>query len=329
MSMPQSILVVVDASMHETPAVQRAVEIARRAKARLHLCMPAFDRRIDAAAELVHPDVERLAREQYFNERLRWLTGVTTELASRGLNASCEVIWTPFMHDAVIAKVLEFGHDLVVRDLEPETFLGRWSSVRGTDWKLARLCPVPLMFVKASSPVMPRHIAAAVDPGHAQSRASGLDDRILSFGLPLALAMDARLDLLHVFTHRPEDEGLSAKLDELLETMRTTDRQAFDAFADRHSVPADRRVFMGGRSVEEICRYVEDNGVELLIIGSEYRGGIERFFLGGTAEQLVAHAPCDLVLVRPEGFGATLARHRDLEALCARYGVTLPPRGAA
>jgi universal stress protein E len=116
-------------------------------------------------------------------------------------------------------------------------------------------------------------------------------------------------------------------MDELLETMRAGDRRAFDAFADAHSVPADRRAFLGGRSVEEICRYVEENKVDLLIIGSEYRGGIERFFLGSTAEQLVSHAPCDLVLVRPDGFGATLARHRDLEALCQRYGVTLKMPG--
>ncbi|HKY90038.1 MAG TPA: universal stress protein [Nevskiaceae bacterium] len=324
--MPQSILVVVDASMRETPAVHRAVELARRAKARLHLCMPAFDRRIDAAAELVHPDVERMAREQYFNERLRWITGVTSELASRGVNATCEVIWTPLMHDAVIAKVLEFGHDLVVRDLEPEPFLGRWTSVRSTDWKLARLCPVPLMFVKPSSAIMPRQIAAAVDPGHANARASGLDDRVLEFGLPLALAADARLALVHVFPHRREDVGMSAKMDELLDTMREADRQAFDAFADRHSVPKDRRVLLGGRSAEELCRFVEEKGIELLIVGSEYRGGIDRFFLGSTAEQLVAHAPCDLVLVRPDGFGATLARHRDLEALCERFGVKLARR---
>lgn len=322
---PQSILVVVEQAMHETPAVHRAVELARRLKARLHLFMPVFDRRIDAVAELVHPDVERLAREPFFDERLHWLAGVTAAIVAHGVRATCEAIWTPLMHDAVIVKVLDGGHDLVVRDLEPETLLGRWTSVKPTDWKLARLCPVPLMLVTASSAPIPSRIAAAVDPVHAHGRASGLDERTLSIGRPLALAFGAQLDLVHVFSHEPSDAGVPAMIEDVLETLREDDAKAFAGFADAHSVPADRRVLLGGRLVEEICRYVEASGVGLLVIGSEYRTGIERFFLGSTAERLIAHPPCDLLLARPEGFGGTLARHRDLEALRARFGFRQGP----
>ena len=62
MSLPQQILALVDPTMHQTAATRRAVELARRCGARLHLLMVAFDERIDATAELVDPEIANLAR---------------------------------------------------------------------------------------------------------------------------------------------------------------------------------------------------------------------------------------------------------------------------
>lgn len=322
MKMPQQILVVVDAATYQTAASRRAIELARRTGARLHLWMPAFDERIDATAELVHPDVERRARGQFIEERLRPLAAWTAELVSQGLRATCEVVWAKAAQDALLAAVLELSPDLVVKDLQRESFLRRWSVIRNADWRMARTCPAPLMLVQPESPVLPARIAAAVDPAHPNAHPSELDERVVQTALPLALAANATLELLHVFPYRPQDEGLSAKMDELIEQLRREDAEAFARFAEKFSVPQDRRVLLGGQAVVELVKHAEESGVGLLVIGSQYRTGFDRFLLGSTAEGVIAQAGCDLLLVRPDRFAAELARHVDVDTLKARYAAT-------
>ncbi len=318
MSLPKLILAVVDPAMQITAGAHRAVELARRSGARLHLFMSVFDARIDATAELVDPEVERLARQQFIDVRLNWLAEWTAGLVSQGLRASCEVAWARKEHEAVIAKVLESGVDLVVKDLRRESVLRRWTSIRTSDWRLARLCPVPLMLVQDGARPLPSRLAAAVDPSHPDAHPEGLDDRVVQAALPLAMACGAALELLHVFPYHRADAGLAAKMDELIEELRRDDCVAFNQFADRHSVAPEQRVLLGGEPVAETLRHAELGHVELLVIGSQYLTGLDRLLLGSHAEAFVSQAACDLLIVRPDDFGRELARHGALDALQKR-----------
>ena len=315
MSLPKLILAVVDPAMRTTVGTRRAIELARRSGARLLLFMCAFDARIDATAELVDPEVERLAREQFIQVRLRWLAEWTAELVSQDLHASCEVTWARKEYEAVIGKVLETGADFVVKDLRRDTVMRRWSAIRSTDWRLARLCPVPLMLVQEDAPLLPSRVAAAVDPSHPDAHAAGLDDGVVHAALPVAMACGASLELLHVFPYRRADEGLAAKMDELIEELRRDDRLAFNRFADRHSVASEQRLLLGGEPVAEILRHAQTAKIDLLVIGSQYRSGLDRLLLGSHAEALIAQAACDLLIVRPDNFARELARHRAFETL--------------
>ncbi|THD03134.1 hypothetical protein B1810_11150 [Panacagrimonas perspica] len=277
--------------------------------------MPTFNPRIDATAELVDPEVEQLARQQFIDIRLRWLAQWTADLVSQGLRATCEVTWARKEYEAVIGKVLEIGVDLVVKDLRRDSVLHRWSAIRSSDWRLTRLCPVPVMLVQADAPLLPSRIAAAVNPTHPEAHPAGLDDRVVKTALPIAMTCGASLELLHVFPYRREDEGMAAKMDELIGELREEDRLAFNRFADRNSVPQEQRMLLGGDPVTETLRHTETAGIGLLVIGSRYRSGLDRFILGSNAEALVSQATCDLLVVRPEDFGRELTRHRALEAL--------------
>lgn len=318
MSLPQQILALVDPSMHQTAATRRAVELARRCGARLHLLMVAFDERIDATAELVDPEIANLARARYIDERLHWLAEWSVELTAQELRVTCEVQWAKSLHDAVIAKVLEIKPDLVVGDLHRESFLRRWSVIRSSDWRLARLCPAPLMLVHPDAAILPALVAAAVDPSHPQARAAGLDERVVQIALPIAMAAGAPIELVHVFPHHRQNDRLSAKMDELIEQLRAEDRAGYWTFADQHSVPTESRVLLDGDPVEELLRYAERRDVGLLVIGSQYRRGLDRLLLGSHAEALIAQAACDILLIRPDGFLEDLQRHHALGGAASR-----------
>jgi nucleotide-binding universal stress UspA family protein len=48
-----------------------------------------------------------------------------------------------------------------------------------------------------------------------------------------------------------------------------------------------------------ICRVAADLHADVIVVGSHGRGAIERILLGSVSEQVVRHAPCPVLVVRP------------------------------
>ncbi|MGB5546198.1 MAG: universal stress protein [Polyangiales bacterium] len=47
-----------------------------------------------------------------------------------------------------------------------------------------------------------------------------------------------------------------------------------------------------------ICEYAESHGVDLIVVGSHGRGGVERWLIGSVAERVVRHATANVYVVR-------------------------------
>jgi len=50
----------------------------------------------------------------------------------------------------------------------------------------------------------------------------------------------------------------------------------------------------------ELASLLEEQAFDLCVIGTQGRTGLARFLLGSVAEQVVRHAPCSVLVVRPE-----------------------------
>lgn len=71
------------------------------------------------------------------------------------------------------------------------------------------------------------------------------------------------------------------------------------------SLPSDvagaRRVIRavrGGSPLVEILAYAEQNGIDLIVMGTHGRGGFSRLLIGSVAERVVRHALCPVLTVR-------------------------------
>lgn len=53
-----------------------------------------------------------------------------------------------------------------------------------------------------------------------------------------------------------------------------------------------------GVAADEILRYAEENGIDLVVLGTHGRGGLTHFVMGSVAEKLIRAAPCPVVIVR-------------------------------
>lgn len=302
------ILAVVDPAMQRSPAVRRAAELARLSKSELDLFMPVYDRHIEAAENLVEPEVADRARAHFIDERTHWLTEWSRELAGDGLQVGHAVQWAHNAYAAVISRVLEKDPDLVVIDLKRDAFLHKWSMVQTSDWRLARLCPAPLMLVQVDAPLVPKRVAATVDPRHTAGQPANLDARVVETAKKMAALLSTDLELVHVFPYTGAEIQYKPLLNTVARRIYSEHRAAFDAFADDQSVPEARRFLLHGDPAKSIIEHAEASGIGLLVMGSQYRSGFDRLLLGSTAESLVAQAGCDLLLIRPEGFTEQIKR---------------------
>lgn len=71
--------------------------------------------------------------------------------------------------------------------------------------------------------------------------------------------------------------------------------------------PVDTRipvhhVFVQGDPAAEIVRYAQDAGIDLIVMGTHGRTGLERLLMGSVAEKVMRDAPCSVLVVKlPKG----------------------------
>ena len=69
---------------------------------------------------------------------------------------------------------------------------------------------------------------------------------------------------------------------------------------DQHlaDVEVDIAVVADHAPAKAICDYAETHGVDLIVVGSHGRGGVERWLIGSVAERVVRHATSNVYVVR-------------------------------
>lgn len=57
-------------------------------------------------------------------------------------------------------------------------------------------------------------------------------------------------------------------------------------------------VFLEGDPATEIVRYANDESVDLIVMGTHGRTGVERLLMGSVAEKVMRDAPCSVLVVK-------------------------------
>jgi nucleotide-binding universal stress UspA family protein len=63
-----------------------------------------------------------------------------------------------------------------------------------------------------------------------------------------------------------------------------------------------QHIFLEGDPASEIVRYTRDSGIDLIVMGTHGRTGVERLLMGSVAEKVLRDAPCSVLVVKlPRG----------------------------
>ncbi len=127
-------------------------------------------------------------------------------------------------------------------------------------------------------------------------------DAALETGIDLASATGAALDLLHVLD--TTGLGINVRSEDYSDRLDAAAEEVLDEAerrAEASSIEAVARAVEHGPVVESIRSYVEANGVDLVVMGTHGRTGLDRYLLGSVAETVVRTSPVPVVTVRAPG----------------------------
>lgn len=235
------------------------------------------------------------------------LEHLASSVAEQGLSVTTSITTDRPASDAIVARALECEPTFVVKGTAYHSPAER-ATVTFTDWQLIRKLSFPLWLVKPQEWKENPVIVAAVDPMHKHDKEGASDQAIIDAAKILAANCDGKLLLLHTY-QRLAEIGAYAKLkfkptkvpvDEIEAKMRDEHRRRLNSLAARNEISTQAIHQLPGRTRDILPTFVRDNGADIVVMGALARTGLKRLIIGSTAEQVMDHLPCDILIARTE-----------------------------
>jgi len=125
--------------------------------------------------------------------------------------------------------------------------------------------------------------------------------KAIDYALPLVQRFGAKLHFVHAFDYDYPPATLAVMPLALpeAEVARRAKRRLQDIAKKHHAAfPAEAFHVVKGRAYHAICELARKLETDLIIATTHGRTGVKHLFLGSTAERIVQHAPCPILVVR-------------------------------
>lgn len=310
-----NILLVVDRRTDYSAALKRATTLAKSNNAQLTVCAS-----IDTIPNDVRMRVITVTSREVLDVAIaktqEWLDDTVDAVATDGVSIDTKVlVGKPFIE--MIRQVLRGEHDLIIKCADADSGL-REMLFSSTDKHLMRKCPCPVWIIKPTERRNYVRILAAVDQDPEEPVKDVLNRQILEMFSSMAQAEYSEAHVVHAW--EVFGEGLltshkwdfsEAEFDAMLaEEAAGRRRWLEDLVASYGKFPDPRgagapdlhlHVVKGPAQyvVPELARELE---VDLVVMGTVARTGIDGFFMGNTAESILGELDCSVLTMKPPGF---------------------------
>ena len=215
--------------------------------------------------------------------------------------------------EVVVREIERDHHDLVVIDANHKNVVLNHLII-STAMHLMRNCSIPILLSRPEPENRTNRILAAVDPmdcsGAFGISANALNQKIMALANDVAYNTDQKIHVLNCWRH-PMKERLLAneKLSDvevhnvllaardqqkkcLVDFLKTTSRQQL-----RYRIHLRQ-----GNPEQLIPNIAQEHRINLVIMGSVGRSGLDGLMVGNTAERILCHSNLSLLTVKPSNY---------------------------
>jgi universal stress protein E len=299
----RKILVGFQSEERDKPALELAFRLAERSGGSVTIAhvLPPLPKNLPAEAGsledltgiLTHGAKDRVARV------LESLPAVNVPISTRILSGPSAL--------ELVREVLRNGHQLLVKSSgETDPISGQF--LGSVDMRLIRKCPCPVWVVKAEGHKRLGSVLAAVDPVTSDVGEEALNHSIIKMGLTLADMDEADLHVLHAWETWAENRLRRGMLADAFGAytlaLKSQAEKAMARFLKPYKkvIPRRHRHLVQGEPQQVVPDFVRGNRIDLVVMGTVARPGVQGFQIGNTAEMILGRVGCSILAVKPEGF---------------------------
>jgi len=292
MTKTECVLIVVDPAASRHPAVERGMLLAKGLGLHVDLFICDYNAQLVSGSFLDSAKLKR-AKAGYLNNKKLFLDKIADPYIEDGIAVTTKVSWDRPLYEGIVRQALHSDARFVIKDTHYHSALSR-VLFTNTDWHLIRSCPSPLWLVQPDRGFTRPKILAAVDPMHEHDKPASLDIRIISEAFEIADSMDGEVHVAHVFNPYL-DPANPGRIEE-----QHTD--ALKALVGELQIPEERTHFHAGNAIDVLPAIASDMRADVVIMGAVSRSRLENVIVGSTAENVLDHLGCDVLVLKPKGF---------------------------
>jgi universal stress protein E len=299
-----TLLAVLELDSDPDNLINRVAWIAQRFGYRAHLVLFEPESGALLGGFALSNEAESIRKElQYAQEEI--LASYAAKLQEGGIDTTTSVLRQRPLDDGILAIAMAVGARMIVKSTRFHSTAERGILV-DTDWQLMRTSPYPLWFVKSEHIPEDPVIVAAVDPSNTHDKPAALDREIVQTANAVAKAMHGDVHLLHTYERlsgigkaaNREFKPIKLPIDKIDARIKAEHRKALDALAADCGIDAEHTHQLPGRTHEILPAFSRTHNAGLVVMGALARWGISRMLIGSTAERVIDHLPCDVLIVR-------------------------------
>ena len=268
MALINTIFAVIDPTIQNQRALNRAVFGAKTTGARIHVyaCIHSA---------MAADDEEELSKVETSRYRA-WIDEIVKPIKAQGIDVEVEIEWSNDWRAALGNAATRAGSDLIIKHSHRRKMSKRML-LSSSDWMLFRNANCPVILAKSERSSGSGKILLALDLLHSE-------DRII----------DAMLD----FARAAEESYENGELHVVSAAERSSDYVHVTDLTKRTAVPTSRVHVIGERPERAIAQCAEDLDVELVVIGAAKTSRLTTF--GSSTEWLLNHMDRDIEVVIPK-----------------------------
>lgn len=307
MGNPNSILAIIEPDIHPHEVVERAAWLARLYGASLDLLLCDPDLGPLHAGWYLSSEAKDIA-ESIQSAQQEMIDELADNVRDTDIDVTTGVLTERPLAESILHEVDIRRPQLLVKGTHYHSSAERAIFV-DTDWQLVRACPCALYLVKPTEVRDNPVIVAAVDPTHAHDKPASLDKAITRAALDVANRSGGDVHLLHTYqrltgvgreatrTFKP----IQIPMDELDQRIRKDHRERLDSLAAEFDIDADNVHQLPGHARDLLPQFARTHGAGLVVMGGLARWSLKRAVIGSTAERVLDHLPCDVLIMRAPG----------------------------
>jgi nucleotide-binding universal stress UspA family protein len=129
-------------------------------------------------------------------------------------------------------------------------------------------------------------------------------DYAFEFAFGIAKRDDGLLYILHVIPRIPNQEMLKTyvPMDTWVNIQKDLEREMDDSYKEHYTEKIEdavryKLVTKSGRENEEILKFAKDEEVDIIVVGTHGRTGIDHVFFGSVAEKILRESPFPVFVI--------------------------------